>query len=95
MAELPKTEVLARARHGDAFEATYRVTCTGSAADEWLVTPFSQVYAAYALVEGATGFGSSVVLNAEGTGETEGTAPGAVGVERAVGGDLLVTVVGR
>lgn len=95
MAELSKTEVLGRVRHGNAFEVTYRVTCGAGEADEWIVTPFSQVYSAHLVVVGDTLNQGAVVINAEGTGEAAGSTLGAVGVERIAAGDVFITVVGR
>lgn len=95
MAAVTVLETFDRIPLGDVWEQTFRVDPGAGAADEWLPTGFSRVLGCRLQAIGTSaGASSNAVLNAQGTGEAEGSSPGDLGIEASTG-DLFVTVLGR
>ena len=96
MAALTATRVTDRLPVGNLFMQTFRTTPGSAAADEWIVTGFQTVLAVVGFSPlGATLASMNFVLNARGTGVTENTNQGDLGVESSTTGQFLVTVLGR
>lgn len=97
MAKLTATVVTDRLPVGNLFMQTFRATPGAAAADEWIEPPgFMDIVAVVGFAPlGATLASMNFVLNAQGTGQTENTTRGALGVESSTTGQFLVTVLGR
>lgn len=99
MAVLSGVTELSRVRVPDGqYEmVTYEVTGAGNAAaDEWIVVGDEVIAVVGYATIGTDDLGLNFVLNAEGTGETEGTTRGALGIEASGGSGVFhVTVVAR
>lgn len=101
MAAVAKTEVTKRLPVGDRVILVLRTSALGTdAADEWIPTGLSYIDA----VIGAASLGATLaltppgfVLNAKGTGQTEDTSPGDLGIEVGEAGENVwqITVLGR
>ncbi len=97
MAVLTTNRVTPKIPIGPHWAQTYSVVTTGAGnADEWIVTDFHSIVAVMgSSVIGSADRGHNFVLNAQGTGQSAGSTPGALGVETATGGGTLhVTVIG-
>lgn len=106
MAVLAHTEVTKRLPIGDRVLQVFRVTPGAAAADEWIATGLSWVDAVLGVtVKGATPWadtstsadpvGYNAVYNANGTGQSEGSTSGSVGIEIPTSKTVDVTVIGR
>ena len=96
MAALTATKVTDREPVGNLFMQTFRATPGSAAADEYILTGFQTVLAVVGFAPmGATLASMNFVLNALGTGQTENTTQGALGVESSTTGQFQVTVLGR
>ncbi len=97
MAALTTTVLTNRLPVGNLYMQSFRATAGAAAADEWIVTGFSWIEAivGHATI-GATDLGMNFTKNARGTGVTEGTNAGDLGVEQVTGSAVFeVTVLGR
>lgn len=97
MAQLTATEVGGRRPSGQYFERTFRCTTGTVQSAEWIDTGFSEVLAVvgYAQLTLASVPAAFFRLNGQGTGTTEGSTPGALGINTGGGGEIQVTVLGR
>lgn len=97
MAALTVTDVGLVRQIGDVVEKTIKVTTGGIAqATEWAVTGLSEIESvAGAVVLGTATTGLNFVLNANGTGDTEGNAPGNLGIESEAAATVQITVRGK
>lgn len=100
MAALTGTAKTARIPVGDRVMQTFRLSAIGdNAADEYIVTGLSWIDCVVGFAGSGTAPWANVplfVINAQGTGQTEGDHPGDLGleVEAATDNDLTVTVIG-
>ena len=100
MAALAATTKTARIPVGDRVMQTYRLAAIGTAAaDEYIVTGLKWIDCVVGDAPSSTaGWLTAPVymINAQGTGQTEGDHPGDLGVEVLTAGDndLTVTVIG-
>ena len=100
MAVLSHTTKTAQLPMGDRVMQTFRVSALGTASDaEWIATGLSWIDAIVGYgASGAAGWVTTPVfmINAQGSGQTEGDHAGDLGVEVTNAGDndLSVTVIG-
>lgn len=98
MAVIAAAQVGYRQFVGDEVEITFRTTANTQVANaaEWIATGLSKITKVTGhSVHGATTSGVNFVMNAQGTGVTEDTNPGDLGVEAGAAVQFQVTVRGR
>ena len=83
--------------NGRYFEVTWAVPVVNSAsATEWISTGLHKIVAVLGhAVQGATDRGVNFVINAQGTGGTDGDSNGDLGIEATGAATVHVTVLGR
>ncbi len=95
MAALSQTKVGFRTPVGSYVEQTFKVTTGAGAADEWIATGFKKIIAVVGVaIIGTAGAAATMVFqkNARGTGVSEDTNPGDLGIENASAVAVEVTV---
>ena len=97
MAELDVTSSTAKIPAGPYWMQTFRCTTGAGSAAEYITTGFSWIHfvvgdAILGAVEGDKT--NNYVPNAAGTGETEGSTKGALGIETEAAKSIEVTVLG-
>jgi hypothetical protein len=99
MADLVVTNIAKRVPLGKHFLTVARVTIASTAAADERIeaedTYLSEILAVGHAVLGTTNRGVNMVMNATGTGETEGGSPGEVGIEASGACHVIVWMLGR